>query len=144
MEYFKSEKIGRTYILKLEQGDYIKESIENLVKSEKIENAVIVTGIATLDRSRLHMIATTDYPMEVSVDTKIDRPLEVVSMDGTIIDGGVHVHMVISDRDQAYGGHVLERCRVLYLGEIVIQELLGMEIQRKEVSPGIFHIVNKR
>ena len=143
MEYYSSDQIGRTFILKLVQGDYVKESIEELVRREQIKNAYIVSGIATLDRSRQHMISTTDYPMDVSVVGMMDTPLEVVSMDGLIIDGMVHMHMVTSDKDQAYGGHVLERCRVLYLGEVVIQELLGLNIERKEIQPGIFHIMTK-
>ena len=144
MEYYSSNQIGRTFILKLVQGDYIKESIEELAQREHIENAYIVTGIATLDRSRLHMISTTDYPMDVSVIGMMDTPLEVISMDGLIIDGMVHLHMCVSDRECAYGGHVLERCRVLYLGEVVIQELLGLDIERKEIQPGIFHITAQK
>ena len=101
MEYYSSNQIGRTFILKLVQGDYIKESIEELVQREHIENAYIVTGIATLDRSRLHMISTTDYPMDVSVIGMMDTPLEVISMDGLIIDGMVYLHMCVSDRECA-------------------------------------------
>ncbi|MBO7709218.1 MAG: DNA-binding protein [Lachnospiraceae bacterium] len=140
MDYYTSERIGRTFILKLVQGDCIRESIEKLVEKEQIRNAVIVSGIATLDRSRMHMISTTDHPMDVSIVGQMDTPLEVASIDGLIVDGMVHIHMVTADKDRAYGGHVLERCRILYLGEIVIQELLGLDIVRREVEPGIFHI----
>ena len=58
MERFVSNQVGRTIVLKLTQGEDLLESIEAAIKAEGIENAVIVSGIATFDRSRLHMIST--------------------------------------------------------------------------------------
>ena len=143
MERFVSDRIGRTIVLKLVQGEDLLESIEELIKAESIENAVIVSGIATFDRSRLHMISTLGYPAGTYIDEKTDVPLEVVSIDGFICDGEPHIHATISDRNQAYGGHVLKGCRILYLGEIVIQELLGMSIHRHLNELGANHIYEK-
>lgn len=143
MDAFVSEKTGRTFVMKLVQGEDLLKSIQDLISKEDIENAVIVSGIATFDRSRLHMISTTGYPIETHIDEKMDVPLEVVSIDGFICDGEPHVHCTISDRNQAYAGHVLEGCRILYLGEIVIQELLGMHIHRHLTELGCNHIFAK-
>ena len=143
MEKFISNQVGRTFILKLVQGEYLLESIETLIKEENIENAVVVSGIATFDRSRLHMITTLGYPAETYIDEKTDVPLEVVSIDGFICDGEPHIHATVSDRNQAYAGHVLKGCRILYLGEVIIQELLGMNIHRHLNELGINHIYEK-
>ena len=143
MEHFTSDRVGRTFVVKLIQGDDLLESIESLVEEESIENAVVVSGIATIDRSRLHMISTTGYPADTYIDEKTDVPLEVVSIDGFICDGQPHIHCTISDRNQAYAGHVLKGCRILYLGEIVIQELLGMQIHRHLNDLGVNHIYPK-
>ena len=143
MEKYVSNQVGRTFVLKLVQGEYLLESIEALIKEENIENAVVVSGIATFDRSRLHMITTLGYPAETYIDEKTDVPLEVVSIDGFICDGEPHIHATVSDRNQAYAGHVLEGCRILYLGEVIIQELLGMKIHRHLNELGINHIYEK-
>ena len=143
MEAFVSEKTGRTFVMKLVQGDDLLNSIQELITKENIENAVIVSGIATFDRSRMHMISTTGYPIGFYIDEKKDVPLEVVSIDGFICDGQPHVHCTISDRNQAYAGHLLEGCRILYLGEVVIQELLGMHIHRHLTEKGANHIFAK-
>ena len=143
MERFISDQVGRTIILKLVQGEDLLESIEALIREEKLENAVIVSGIATFDRSRLQMITTLGYPIETYIDEKTDVPLEVVSVDGFICDGQPHIHATISDRNQAYAGHVLKGCRILYLGEIVIQELLGLHIHRHLNELGANHIYEK-
>ena len=143
MERFVSNQVGRTIVLKLVQGEDLLGSIEAAIKAESIENAVIVSGIATFDRSRLHMISTLGYPIETDIDEKMDVPLEVVSIDGFICDGEPHIHATISDRNQAYAGHVLRGCRILYLGEIVIQELLGLHIHRHLNELGANHIYEK-
>ncbi len=143
MEHFVSNQVGRTFIPKLTQGDDAIHSIKVLVEQEHIENAVIVSGIATFDRSRLHMISTTGYPIEVDIEERKDVPLEVASVDGFICDGEPHVHCVISNKEGAYAGHMLEGCRILYLGEFVIQELLGMQIHRHLTEKGANHIFSK-
>lgn len=143
METFVSERVGRTFVIKLLQGEDLLGSIEKFIEEQKIENAVIVSGIATFDRSRLHMISGTDYPIGVHIDEKTDTPLEVVSVDGFICDGEPHIHVTISDKNQAYAGHLLTGCRILYLGELVIQELLGMNIHRHLNELGANHIYSK-
>ncbi|MCD8363378.1 MAG: DNA-binding protein [Lachnospiraceae bacterium] len=143
MESFVSNQTGRTFVVKLVQGEDLLGSIEALIAEQKIKNAVIVSGIATFDRSCLHMISATDYPIQVYVDKKTDVPLEVVSVDGFICDGEPHIHCTISDRNQAYAGHLLHGCRILYLGELVIQELLGLNITRHPNELGANHIYAK-
>ncbi len=143
METFVSDRVGRTFIVKLVQGEDLLGSVERLIREERIENAVVVSGIATFDRSRLHMISTTGYPADVYIDEKTDVPLEVVSVEGFICSGQPHLHCTISDRNGAYAGHLLEGCRILYLGELVIQELLGLDIHRHLTEKGINHIYPK-
>lgn len=143
MDCFISERRGRTFILKLEQGEYLLESINALIKEKNIANAVIVSGIATFDRSVLHMISTTDYPIQTYIDRRTDVPLEVVSIDGFIADGDPHIHCTISDRHCAYAGHVLEGCRILYLGEIVLEEILDLDIERRLNEKGARHLYKK-
>jgi len=75
MESFVSNRVGRTIVLKIVQGEDLLESTEAAIKAESIENAVIVSGIATLDQSRLHMISTLGYPIEIYIDEKTDFPL---------------------------------------------------------------------
>lgn len=143
MECFTAEKLGRIFILKLVQGDDALLCIKKLIEEKNIKNAVVVSGVATFDRSVLHMISTTDYPIQTYMDRKTDVPLEVVSLQGLIVDGDPHIHCTISDRNQAYAGHLHEGCRILYLGEIVIQEILGLDIERRPNEKGALHIYEK-
>lgn len=130
MEYFKTNRIGRTFVLRLDQGDYVLESINDLIKKEKIKNGVVISGIGTLDRCTMHMVTTTGYPSEVYFDKYEDKALEIAAIQGAIANGVPHLHVVISDTEKAYAGHLEDECRVLYLAEIVIQELLDVNVYR--------------
>jgi predicted DNA-binding protein with PD1-like motif len=69
-------------------------------------------------------------------------PLEVVALQGFIAEGQPHVHVVVSDDKQAVAGH-LEESRILFVGEIVIQELIGQEFTREPISASLNQIVVK-
>ncbi|WP_026486186.1 PPC domain-containing DNA-binding protein [Caldanaerobius polysaccharolyticus] len=130
MEYFTAPKIGRVFVLRLDQGDYVLESINDFIKKENIKDAVVVSAIGTLDYCVLHMVTTTGYPAVEHFERWEDKPLELSSIDGVIADGKPHLHAVVSDKEKAYSGHLEEGCRVLYLAEIVIVELVGANLSR--------------
>jgi len=123
MEAFVMANKGKVHVLRLDQGDYVLESICRLVKEKNIRHGVVVSGIGTLDQCVMHMVTTTGYPAQEYFARWENQPLELLSLQGMIINGYPHLHMVVSDKEKAYGGHLEKGCRILYLGEIVIQEI---------------------
>ncbi|MBE3100992.1 MAG: DNA-binding protein [Firmicutes bacterium] len=143
MKYFSSENVGRTFILRLDQGDDVLGSINDLIQKENISDGVVVSGIGTLDYCTLHMVMTTGYPPVEHFEKWEDKPLELASIDGIIADGIPHLHTVISDHEKAYAGHLEPGCRILYLGEVVIMELEDMNLIRVKSENGINELVKK-
>jgi hypothetical protein len=143
MDYFTADKVGRSVVLRLDQGDLVLESIEKVLEETGIQQGVVISGIGTLDQSVLHMVTTTGYPAVEYFDKKVDQPLEVVSIQGYIADGMPHLHMMISDRNGALGGHLEHGCRTLYLCEIVIMEYLDIDVQRMMDKKQINKLVRK-
>ncbi|MGI5851610.1 MAG: DNA-binding protein [Clostridiales bacterium] len=137
MKVFTQDKVGRIFILRLDQGDFVLESINELIERENIKNGVVVSAIGTLDYCTLHMVMTTGYPPVEHFEKWEDKPLELASIDGIIADGVPHLHTVISDHEKAYAGHLEPGCRVLYLAEIVIMELEGDALTRIKNEKGI-------
>ena len=131
MEYFSTEKTGRIFVLRLDSGDYLLESIESLVQKENIKDAVVVSAIGTLDEYRVHWVTTTGFPAENHFEHWKDKPLELASVGGVIANGKPHLHIVVSDSEKAYSGHLEKGCRVLYLAEIVIIELKSLDLSRE-------------
>jgi len=51
-------------------------------------------------------------------------------MSGVIANYHVHCHLVLSDRNQAFGGHLEQGCRILSLAEIVLMRVTGIKLAR--------------
>lgn len=142
MEYFSTKEFGRIFILRLDQGDMVLESISELAAREGVKDAVVISGIGTLDKCTLHMVMTTGYPPVEHFERWEDKPLELVSIDGIIANGKPHLHAVVSDHEKAYAGHLENGCRVLYLAEIVIVEVKSLDLARVPDDKNIFKLVS--
>lgn len=142
MRSFASNKAGRTFILCMERGDFLREQITELCRSNGISNAVVVSGIAALDTVNMQMSNTTGFPIKYDV-LRLTGPTELASMDGTIINGEPHIHGVVGKADRTWAGHLLDGCRILYLGEVVIQEIPGIDLVRKPDENGVMLISEK-
>lgn len=143
MKYFVADSISRVFIISLNPGDYILESINNLIEKENIKNAVVVSGIGTVDKCTIHIVTTTVYPPKEYYAKWENRPLEVASIMGVIAGGEPHLHITISDSEKAYAGHLEKGCRVLYLAEIVIVELKGVELLRAPDENNVYRLTKK-
>lgn len=142
MEKFVFEKTGRTFVLRFEKGDLLREKILELCASEKITEAVVISGIATFDILNMQMTNTYGYPIEYDV-INLEEPLELASLDGTIVNSELHIHGVVGNGSHTWAGHLLDGCRILYLGEVVIQEIIGPKLIRKANENGVF-LINKK
>ena len=137
MDTFVTEDKDKIHILGLDQGDYVLESICRLIKEKDIRQGIVLSGIGTLDRCVIHMVTTTGYPPVEHFASWEDQPLELPSIQGIIASGTPHLYIVISDREKAYGGHLEEGCRILYLGEVAILELDDNHMRRIPNEKGI-------
>lgn len=136
MKAFVSNKIGRIFFVRMEEGDDVAESIDKLIADEKIKNAIVVSAIGTLSTGRTHYITTTTYPSSFTFNTLENKPIELSSIDGLIVDGVAHLHTVISDPNGTYPGHLEPGNKVLYVYEMAIIEVEGLEITRKVNEKG--------
>ena len=139
MKYFKSDEIGRVVIVSLEKGDDLIESLTDIVKKEGIQNGVISSGIATFDAVNIRMTNTSGFPIGY-ITHHLREPLEASSIDGTIINQEVHVHASIGNASHTWSGHLLEGCKILYLGEVVIQEIKGVNLVKMANEHGVLLI----
>jgi len=140
MEYFVANRVGRIFLLRLDPGDYVLESINELVKREEIKDAIVFSAIGTLDQCILHMVTSTGYPPKEFFRRWRNEPLELVSIMGIIADGKPHLHAIVSDSNYAYAGHLEEGCRTLYLAEIVVMEILGANLTRVRDEKNILRL----
>ena len=130
MKYFGSDAPIKTYVLQLDQGDLLLESIQALIDQEHITTGAVIAAAGTFDQSTLHMVTTTGYPPDIYFERREDEALELASVQGVIADGVPHLHTVVSNTKHAFGGHLEPGCRVLYLAEVVVVSFPGLSLGR--------------
>ena len=116
------EGVGRIVIMNLERGDLLLESIREELARLEIRNAVITSAIGSLQKVVLHRV-TGIQREPVDEFVTIENPIELASLQGYVLDGHPHFHMVVSDLEQTYTGHLEEGTTVLYLVEISLLEI---------------------
>ena len=137
---------SKVHILQFKTGDMLLEGIEAVIAKEGIKNAVVTTGLGTLDRCRMHYVATVGFPAQDVMQEWIDEPIGVAAMSGIVASGGPHIHMVISSysgEQKAFTGHLEHGCRVLYRMEVVMIEVDGLELERVKNEFGIEELREK-
>jgi len=136
---FVGEGFGRIVILNLQRGDKLLESIREQLSEAGIKNAVILSAIGSLQKAVFHRVTgMEDSPVDEYIT--VEKPLELASLQGVVVDGQPHFHMVISDLEQSYTGHLEEDTTVLYLVEISLAEIKGIELERvkNELNIAVF------
>jgi len=137
MKSFGKGRPGRTIVLRLEPGDDVLACLVEAIRAHGISDGYVASGIGTLSYCVLHMVTTTGYPAVEHFARWVDEPLELASMSGVIADGVPHIHALVSDSKVAVAGHLEPGCIILYLGEVVIQEVTGQTLVRTKNSRGV-------
>ena len=142
MKFWSGEKFGRYVIIGLEKGDLLLESIMEALKEYDIKNAIVTSGISATNRMCWHHInGFTDEPADT--DYVHEAPMEVGGISGLVLDGVPHLHITFADHDKAWAEHLNEGCRVQYVGEISLIELLDVNLTRVADEYGVKKIADK-
>ncbi len=129
-------KLERVVVVSIFPGEYVLETLEEVIHRERIEHGVVLSGFGTLQEVHLHWVMTTGFP-PVEHFEKYEGPFELLSLSGIIVNGEPHIHAVVSNVQGAYGGHLERGNRVLYLCEVAIGVLSGISMRRERKPEGI-------
>ncbi|HEQ72362.1 MAG TPA: DNA-binding protein [Spirochaetia bacterium] len=122
---------AKIHVIGFAPGDLLLEKIEEAIAKHNIENGAVISGIGTLKTCRLHYVKHTEFP-PVNVFYTLSEPLELLSINGLIINGQPHLHIAVSKgEEKTWGGHLEHGSEVLYLAEIAILEFEGLSAERK-------------
>ena len=126
----KSKKIDDKYIIRLERGDKIIESIKNFCNENDVKLGYFF-GIGALDQVELahYIVENKKYSSK-----KFNEALEIVNLIGNVatMDNEIylHCHITLSDKDmKAIAGHLVEG-KIAATCEIILIPL-NSEINRK-------------
>jgi uncharacterized protein len=103
--YITHTSFQKMFIARLKHGTDILEGLREIVESEGIRNAVIITGIGSVTAYHVHVVDNATFPSKNKYIQK-DIPADITNLTGYIIDGRVHAHLTLSDEHKAIGGHL--------------------------------------
>ena len=97
--------IKNLIFIRLNPGDDILASLEKAVREHGIKNAVILTGIGSARSHHFHVVGTRVNPPRNDF-VKGEKASDIVNINGYIVEGRVHAHIIHSDTEIAFGGHL--------------------------------------
>jgi predicted DNA-binding protein with PD1-like motif len=133
MRTFESQATGLVFVL-LESGELLLEGLRQAVNEKDIHTGVLVSGIGSLSKARIHTVSTNVNPVE-NLFLDLPGPLEVTNFTGVIAAYEPHVHISMADPQMRFfGGHLEDGCTILTLSEITIRRVPDLRLARR-LSP---------
>lgn len=111
------------YPFRLVPGEDLKQSLLAFAARERLKAAYIITCVGSLQTAALRLAGATEQQ-------RWEEKMEIVSLVGTLFDGGCHLHLSLS-RGEMVGGHLLDGCTIYTTAEIVIGEAHGLLFSRE-------------
>lgn len=131
---------GRVFVLRLEDGDVVHETIERFAVEQRIEAASLIVVGGADDGSRLVVGPREDrgLPLE-AMKTQLAHAHEVAGV-GTLFrdEEGVpllHMHMACGRAGQTITGCIRDGVKVWHVMEVIIHELVGSTARRVVEAP---------
>lgn len=107
-----SSHLDRIVLLRFKYDTDLLAELQRAIRDQKIRNAVILSGIGSVRGYQVHQVGNRDLP-PVDVFVKDPTaPADIIGMSGLVLDGRVHPHIVLSNPDRAFGGHLEPGTRV--------------------------------
>ncbi len=119
----------RIEVLRLQPGEDLRGALQAWCSAAAtapvpVHAACVLSAVGSLTRA---MLRYADAP----AGTRIDGPLELLTLAGTLSVAGVHLHASVADaQGQVLGGHLMPGCNVRTTAEIVLGLLPGHVFDR--------------
>ena len=137
---YSQAKQGRIFVLRLEDGDIVHESIERFAKEQGIQAAALII-IGGADKESRLVVGPKDGRSETiePMAQILDEAHEVAGT-GTLFpdeDGTplLHMHMACGRHDHTITGCVREGVKVWHIMEVVVFELIDTTARRVPQPP---------
>ncbi len=130
MRTYVGKEYGRYVILHLGKGEKVLESIRQEITRLNIRTGFVASGIGSARKIVYHRIATLENTPTDEFIT-VEKPIEIGSIQGLIIDGEPHLHIMCSSKDESFAGHLEPGSEIQYLAEITILELTDSDLVRR-------------
>ena len=116
------QQIKNLIFVRLNPGDDVLESLKEAAEKNNIKNAVIISGTGSATTYHYHVVGTRVNPPRDDF-YKGEKAADIVNVNGLIINGRVHAHIIHSGAEIAFGGHLEAGVEVLTFMAITLAEV---------------------
>ncbi len=103
--YTLSGRFERIVVVRVKRGMDLLDGLKRAVAQEKIRNAAILSGVGSLTSYHVHAVSNTTLPAQ-NLYYQAEGPQDLLNVNGFVLDGRVHAHVVFSDDKKGLGGHL--------------------------------------
>lgn len=112
-----TSRIGEIMVVRLNNGEDILLSLRAAVAQHGIKHALILGAMGSVTSYHVHVVENANMPPS-DVFLKEERPCDILSLNGVVMDGRVHAHLSLYGIDFPIGGHLEEGCRIHTFGQV--------------------------
>ncbi len=114
------------FAVRLKPGDDPRRELERFAKERGLRAAAVVSAVGSLSVAVIRMAGE-------SAPQRMETPLEVIALTGTLSPDGAHLHIAVSDATgKTTGGHLSEGSMVRTTLEVVLVELTDLQFSREQ------------
>jgi predicted DNA-binding protein with PD1-like motif len=127
----------RIVVVRIKRGMDLLDGLKKAVAQEKIRNAAILSGVGSLTGYHVHAVSNTTLPAQ-NIYYDAQGPQDLLNVNGYVMDGRVHAHIVFSDNQKGLGGH-LEPGTTVFTFAIITLGVLpdGADLTRFDEPPPV-------
>lgn len=93
-------------VIRLKFKANLLEGMKKILLEQHIQNGVILSAVGSLRGYDVHTATNRDLPPQNTFVKNPTQPVDIVSMNGYVINGRIHAHMTLATPDRVIAGHV--------------------------------------
>lgn len=114
--------------IRLKPEEDLKKTLLRYCIDQKIDAAYMLSCVGSLRQATIRFANQSE-------GTVLEQPLEIVSLEGTLSQQGVHLHIAVSDSEgQVIGGHLMDGSNIYTTAEIAFG-IVPNTIFKREIDP---------
>ena len=133
---FGSLSLGKLHVLRIDPGEDVLASVKQFLAEAGVRQAVVLGAYGTLARHRIHWVRNNLIPAS-DIIGEGEGGIEILSMNGLVVEGQPHIHVTLSTPAGAYGGHLEDGCIAYVLCEVFFAEVAGLDLHRERADVSV-------
>lgn len=123
----------RVLVLRFKYQTDLLAGLENMVKQNKIRNAVFLSAIGSVRNYQVHAVSNRTFPSKDMFTKDSSAPADILGMSGYVIDGRIHAHITLATPEKAFGGHLEPGTNVFTFAAVTVG-ILGDDVDLKRID----------